>query len=169
MNSYIYEITNVITQEQYIGIRKCLGDIYCDKYKGENTIISKDFRKYGKKNFVKRVLAIIIDEEMEQSLIDLYISHSKYKLIKECSKEELSIRRSSVDRKSSKSRKIICLNTGETFDSISEAARKYKTDRTGIVHACSSTSEREVAGKDSEGNYLKWQYYDEYLAENNGE
>ena len=60
MNSYIYEITNVITQEQYIGIRKCLGDIYCDKYKGENTIISKDFRKYGKKNFVKRVLAIII-------------------------------------------------------------------------------------------------------------
>lgn len=169
MNSYIYEITNIKTQEQYIGIRKCIGDVYSDKYKGEDTIISKDFRKYGKKNFVKRVLAIVVDEKMEQSLLDLYVSHSKYKLIKECSKEELSKRKYSVGRKGGKSRKIICLNTGEVFESISEAAKKYETDRTGIVHACSSTSEREVAGKDSDGNYLKWQYYDEYLVKNKGQ
>ena len=166
MNSYIYEITNIKTQEQYIGIRRCIGDVYSDKYKGEDTIISKDFRKYGKKNFVKRVLAVVIDKKIEQDLLDLYMSHSKYRLIKECSKEELSARRSPVDRKNSKSRKVICLNTGEIFESISEAAKKYETDRTGIVHACSPTSEREVAGKGSDGNYLKWQYYDEYLTEN---
>lgn len=52
LNSYIYEITKTTTQEQYIGIRRCEGDIYTDKYKGEDTIISKDFRRYGKKTLL---------------------------------------------------------------------------------------------------------------------
>ena len=55
MNSYIYEITNIITKEQFIGIRRCEGDIYADKYKGEDTFLPKYFRKYGKKNFIKRL------------------------------------------------------------------------------------------------------------------
>lgn len=169
LNSYIYEITNTITQEQYIGIRRCEGDIYTDKYKGEDTIISKDFRRYGKKNFVKRVLAVIIDDKMEQDLLDLYMNHSGYKLISECSKEELATKRSTVGAKNGSSRKVICLNTGRTFETITEAADRYNIDISGIIHACNPNHKQVVAGKDENGNYLRWMYYDAYIAEANGE
>lgn len=169
MNSYIYEITNTITKEQYIGVRKCEGDIYTDKYKGEDTFLSKYFRKYGKKNFIKRVLAVIIDDKMEQSLIDLYMNHSEYKLINESSLEEFKVKRTTVGAKNGASRKVICLNTGEVFDTVTEASKKYNINMTGIIHACNPNSQREVAGKDKNGEYLKWNYYDAYLAESNGE
>ena len=61
MNSYIYEITNNITKAKYIGVRSCECQIEKDKYKGENTVISKDYREYGKKNFSSRVLSVIIN------------------------------------------------------------------------------------------------------------
>lgn len=169
MNSYIYEITNMVTKEQYIGIRKCNGDIYADRYKGEDTFISKYFRKYGKKNFNKRVLAIITNEQIEKNLIELYMKDSDYILIDDSSIAEFKVKRSTVGAKNGASRKVICLNTGEIFDTIAEASRKYNANATGIVHACNPNSERTVAGKDENGEYLRWSYYDAYLAELNGE
>ena len=39
---------------------------------------------------------------------------------------------------------------------------------TGAIHACNPDSKMEAADKDSNGNPLKWMYYDAYLAELNG-
>ena len=36
-NIYIYKITNLQTENVYIGIREIDGDIKTDRYKGENT------------------------------------------------------------------------------------------------------------------------------------
>lgn len=169
MNSYIYEITNTITNEKYIGIRKCECDVYKDKYKGEDTFIPKFYRKYGKKNFIKRVLAIIVDDRMADSLIESYMHYADYILVNDKSIEEFKTKRSVSGGKSGVSRKVICLNTGEVFDSITEASKKYKANISGITQACNPNSERTVAGKDANGEYLRWSYYDIYLAESNGE
>ncbi len=169
MNSYIYEIINEITKEQYIGVRRCNCDIDKDKYKGENTIISKDFRKYGKKNFSKRILAVAMNKKMENILIELYMNHSKYTLIKECTKEELTIKKSTIGAKNGASRRVICLNTGEIFETISEASKRYNTDSSGIIHSCNPNAKQKFAGRDAHGNLLEWRYYDAYLAEQKGE
>lgn len=169
MNSYIYEITNTITNEKYIGVRKCEGNIYEDKYKGEDTFISKFYRKYGKKSFVKRVLSVIVDDKMVDELIKLYMKYSDYILIDDKTIAEFKVERTTVGAKNGMARKVICLNTGEIFDTITEAAKKYNANISGIVHACNPNSERTVAGKDKSGEYLRWSYYDVYLAESNGE
>ena len=81
MNKYIYEITNLITKQKYIGIRECDCEVEKDKYKGENTILLKDFKKYGKKNFIKRTLAIILVDEMTDELLDIYTKYENATLL----------------------------------------------------------------------------------------
>ena len=56
-NIYIYKLVNLETENVYIGIREIEGDIKTDKYKGENTSLKKDLKKYGKKAFSTEILA----------------------------------------------------------------------------------------------------------------
>ena len=64
-----------------------------------------------------------------------------------------------VNKKSSCVKKVVCINTGEVFDSIQEAIDKYGA--TNIGGCCYGKA--KSSGKDSEGNPLIWQFYDEYL------
>lgn len=169
MNKYIYEIRNIITKESYIGIRECECEIEKDKYKGENTRLSKEFKKHGKKNFHKRVLAIIIKEKMKDELLDLYLNNSKYILLEESSGEEFITKRSSVGARNGASRKVVCLNTEEIFDTITEASKRYGVTKSGIVQCCNPNCKTSFAGKDSNGEPLKWMYHDAYMAQMNGE
>ena len=57
-------------------------------------------------------------------------------------------------------KKIICLNNKKIFNSILNAEKYYKIN--GISANCKN--KRNYAGVDADtGNYLQWQYYDEYL------
>lgn len=168
MNSYIYEITNNITKAKYIGVRSCECQIEKDKYKGENTVISKDYREYGKKNFSSRVLSVIINDNMKEELLELYLKYGDYIFLEEHEDGNIPTKRTGKSN-SGPSRKVICLNTKEVYNSVTEAAFKCDTNMTGIIHACNPNSNRNHAGKDSDGNPLKWMYYDAYLAELNGE
>lgn len=52
---------------------------------------------------------------------------------------------------------VICVNTGEVFKSMADAARRYNIKHTqSIGNVCNGRS--KYAGKDSNGNYLKWKY-----------
>ena len=53
------------------------------------------------------------------------------------------------------SKKVICINTGEIFDTITQAADKYNTHPTTISKVCKG--KRKTAGE------MTWQYYDDYL------
>ena len=64
-----------------------------------------------------------------------------------------------VNKKPSSMKKVVCVNTGEVFDSIQEAKDKYGA--TNIGGCCCGKA--KSSGKDSEGNPLIWQFYDEYL------
>lgn len=59
----------------------------------------------------------------------------------------------------SRGRKVICLTTGEIFDSITQAKQTYKGS---IDRACQG--KQKTAGVHPEtGEKLCWMYYDEYL------
>lgn len=57
-------------------------------------------------------------------------------------------------------RKVVCLNTGEIFDAIADAGRKYNVVGGNISGCC--RGKKKSAGK-LNGEKLKWMYYDEYL------
>jgi hypothetical protein len=159
---YIYLLTNNITKQNYIGIRECDIKPYNDKYKAENTVIRTQLKKYGKKNFSKRVLCECISEKAEKEFFE-----EALRVFKAISIEELNkggVRKGvNSGAKNTHARKVICLNTKEVFDTLSEASIKTNTNRASISMACSSKSNRVNAGKDSEGNFLNWMYYDEYV------
>jgi len=64
--------------------------------------------------------------------------------------------------------KVICLTTGEIFNSQKEASIKYAIKNCGISACCNDR--QKSAGKHPEtGEALKWMYYSEYLIDHKGE
>jgi len=60
--------------------------------------------------------------------------------------------------------KIICLTTGEIFNSQIEASRKYNISNTGISLYLKDREHHKYAGKHPEtGERMTWEYYDKYL------
>jgi len=59
--------------------------------------------------------------------------------------------------------KVICLTTGEIFNSLTEAQRKYK-NASHIGHCCKGKA--KSSGNLPDGVRLTWMYYDEYLENN---
>lgn len=63
MNGYIYETTNNITGETYIGQHKTDGGEIDSSYLGSGVYLRKMIRKYGRENFSQRILYRTDDEE----------------------------------------------------------------------------------------------------------
>lgn len=62
----------------------------------------------------------------------------------------------------SSNKKIICVNTGEVFDSISKAAKKYNIHRQNLSKCCNK--EIKSCGYDKNTKeYLRWAFYDDYI------
>lgn len=59
------------------------------------------------------------------------------------------------------SQKVICLNTKDIYHSISEASKHYNCSETSINRFCNGIS--SFSGDMIDGEYLQWQFYDEYL------
>jgi len=60
-------------------------------------------------------------------------------------------------------KKIICITTGEIFDSVIEASNKYQINQNNISSCCCNTL-KEYAGKHPETKQkMIWMHYDEYL------
>ena len=169
MNKYIYVIKNNITNEKYIGIRRCECDVFLDRYKGENTILARELKKYGKKNFTKMVMAIIPSEKLEEDLYNIYLNSGNYIELTEIDSLKEIKTRDNKGGKNGVARKVICLNTEEVFDTIAEASKKYSINKTSIIQACNPKYNVAFAGKNKNGEKLKWDYYDAYLAKLNGE
>ena len=74
MNHYVYEITNLINGKKYIGKRSCNCPIEEDKYMGSGTSLKRAFKKYGKANFNKRIIAICDTVDDAYKLEEKYIT-----------------------------------------------------------------------------------------------
>lgn len=68
-----------------------------------------------------------------------------------------------------KSKKVICLTTGEIFDCIREAERKYGIANISITNCCKGYKHHKSAGKHpNTGEKMVWKYYDENYTEERG-
>ena len=56
--------------------------------------------------------------------------------------------------------KVILVNTGEIFDTIKEAGKKYNTSPNCIERCCTNRSKSTLS---TQGDNLVWQYYEDYL------
>lgn len=74
-------------------------------------------------------------------------------------------RKRDILAKENKSVKVVCITTGEVFDSVTLAVNKYSGHISDCCHG-----KRKYAGKHPEtGEKLVWMYYDEYLKTIGGE
>ena len=60
--------------------------------------------------------------------------------------------------KGPRSRKVICITTGEIFDTAEKAANKAKTHESSIIKCC--RGKRKSSGKLEDGTKLEWEYID---------
>ena len=88
---YIYEITNNINGKNYIGQRYCPANKTPEtdtKYMGKGVLIVKAEKKYGIKNFSKRIMAYCYTKEivdiLETEYIDIYkaVGKAEYNIAK---------------------------------------------------------------------------------------
>lgn len=61
-----------------------------------------------------------------------------------------------------RAKKVICLNTGEVFDSAYDATKKYGGDRGNLILACQG-KKKSCRKHPETGEKLRWMYYDEYI------
>jgi len=60
--------------------------------------------------------------------------------------------------------KVVCVNTGEIFDSQTEACNKYNlAGSSGISSCCSNNNIRKTSGRLSDGTKLVWMIYEDYI------
>jgi len=64
--------------------------------------------------------------------------------------------------------KVICLTTGEIFNSQTEASKKYNINKPSGISACCNHRSKS-SGKSLDGTPLQWMYYNEYILKNNNE
>lgn len=56
---------------------------------------------------------------------------------------------------------VICLNTGEVYDSIADAAKDKNTYKSGISLCCNNKA--KTSGTNDNGEPLRWMFYNDYL------
>lgn len=71
------------------------------------------------------------------------------------------IRNANKGIKSYKCKKVICITTGEIFDYMKQACKKYNMHTGNITRCCKG--KRKHCGKLPNGTKLKWMYYEDYL------
>lgn len=81
-------------------------------------------------------------------------------------KKELEERKElkNLSKYNSKSRKVVCVNTGEIFLSLRDAENKYNLCLENIIKCCKE--KYYYTGKDKNGKPLRWMYYFDYIDEN---
>jgi len=77
----------------------------------------------------------------------------------------LGIEKTKYKNSGKNKKSVICLNTKEIFNSISEASIKYKIS-TGSICNCCKKKINSVKHPET-GEPLKWMYYDEYIEQQN--
>ena len=110
----------------------------------------------GKKNpmFGKNAYANKTPEEMEE------IGKKKSEALKGIKRSDETKRKIGEASKGRNSKKVICITTGEKFNSQTEASDHYNVATSGISLCCKG--KQKHAGKLLDGTKLQWKYLEDY-------
>lgn len=148
MNSGVYKITNLVTNDFYIGssieLKRRFSAHKRSLIKGTSscTYLQNTWNKYGQDNFKFTIEAFCPKEytrKLEQFFIDTF--NPKYNIV------------TKVLEVNSRDRKVVNIDTNEQFNSIKEAAEKYNVSSSSIGDVCRGKG-RFCCG-------YKWRYSDE--------
>lgn len=171
MNHYLYIITNLMNGKKYIGKRSCSCPIEEDKYMGSGKVLSEEKKKYGIKNFEKKILLVCdSDDEVYKEegkaiqLVRAWENPMYYNIHhggKGFESKEHNPLYGLTGEKCPYAKKVVCLNTKEIFDYINQAAEKYNINQSSISANC--RGRQRTAGIHPESNEpLVWMYFDDY-------
>ena len=175
---FIYLTTNLINGKKYIGQHYGYPN---DKYLGSGVTLNRAINKYGKENFERKILEFttkdLVDEREKYyiSFYNAYLDDNYYNLTpggdslnvqkineakekwqnehKDKWQKQVNVWRKKGSEANSMA--VICLTTGEEFESISAAARYYNVPQPNISKCLKG--ERQSAGKHPETKEkLRW-------------
>lgn len=155
----IYQIRNIINGMVYIGSsmdistrwREHKYDLRMNNHRNQH--LQNAYNKYGKDAFVYEVLELIDEEnkdqqfEREQYWIDLKEA---------CNKKKGYNIQSEVLIVPKISKKVVCLETKEIFESLEEAGRAKGISSGSISCCCNKRKLKQTGG-------YHWMFYDEYI------
>lgn len=155
---FIYITTNLINGKRYIGQRKFTNG--WRSYLGSGKILKQAIEKLGRENFERNIVAITYSKEELDKLEIEWIEN--YNAVNDRGYYNIAFGGSGVNVvENYNCKKVVCLNSNITYDSISDAARENETEYSSI-HACCE-GDLLSSGKSSNGEKLIWAYYEDYL------
>jgi len=126
----IYMITNMINNKKYIGQTKhsLKWRFYnhCQKSNGCKKLCHA-IQKYGKENFIITKIDEAPTREEANIKERYYISYYNTQI------EGYNIAEGGFNAKSTRRKRVICLETGEKFDSITDCAKKYNANKVDYI------------------------------------
>ena len=151
----IYKITNKVNGKIYIGqtIKTLERRWYQHTKAKDNSAFHKAVRKYGAANFIVEQIDVACSKEelnaKEKYWIEYYgtmTSQNGYNMteggrsgavdLKRSEETKQRIAKAITGDKHWHATKVRNVETGEVFDTVSEAARKYNTQKTNIIGCC---------------------------------
>ena len=187
-NGYIYKITSKSSGRIYVGktiniearFKKHLNDLKAKRH--DNSIIQNCYEKYGPEDFIFEILKNCssekeLNEEENKEIILAGFPNKDFCfnlksggdgcVLSEETKNK--IRKSLTGLKHTQeraerngrthSKKVVCVDTGEVFNSALEAANFKKLKSSNIISVCKKKKHCNTAGG------FKWEYYENF---NNG-
>lgn len=165
----VYMHVNKINGKKYVGItkqqpEKRWSNGYGYKPKdGNNSPLYDDILKYGWHNFQHYILIknipVSLAKIMEIVLIHYYNTHIRNH---EGYNISLFTYGQYKGEHNNNGRKVVLLNTGKIYNTITEAANDFHINSSNISAACKG--KQKHCGKDNKGNSLTWAYYEDYVA-----
>ncbi len=159
----IYLIRNAVNNKLYFGqTTKSFNTRYAGDIKKftHNEHLKNSIEKYGENNFeVIEEFDIAYSREELDKLEDMYI-----KLYDTVNSEfGYNKRYGGINGRylEGRSRKVICITTGEIFDKMSYAADKYHNGNMTGIHNCCNLEFTSIIS--SSGKRLQWLYYEDYV------
>lgn len=181
---FIYLTTNLINGKQYIGQHYGYEN---DNYLGSGVKLSRAIIKYGKENFHRVILCYCKDQqEANQKEIEIIAKYNAvdsdefynlaeggrsmdYKLLNQCKekwqKEHPEEHQKEVDRwrqmgTEANSKPVICITTGEVFESQCAAARFFNIPQ-GNISRCLKGKGKSAGKHPETGEKLLWKFVEE--------
>ena len=169
-NHYVYLLSHRVEEKYYIGVRSCNSPIGEDNYKGSSCSMTQEEKDACNKIILKRfntrkeavAYEIELHDKFDVAANPLFWNNAKQT---SCGWDTTGVKLSSECRKkmslnNARAREVRCINTGEVFRTIQEAAIWSGTKhKSGIMAVCRNKYGHKTSGKHPvTGEKLKWEY-----------